>query len=138
MAALVPYDANIPQRRQSGGRPRPSICAPWPLRTRKHGESLVKAAAHEFRGEAEKAVLFLIRMTTEPLELLAELFDETTKGFGTDENALSSAVVRYHIVLHDIKPVYEKSMVRSCGIALPKEVSGDYGDLLLSVFDARD
>ncbi|KAI9917876.1 hypothetical protein PsorP6_012635 [Peronosclerospora sorghi] len=75
---------------------------------KKYGESLVEAAAHEFSGHAEKAVLFLIRMITEPIELLAELFESAMKGFGTDENALSSAVVRYHIVLRDIKPVYKK------------------------------
>ncbi|KAI9923277.1 hypothetical protein PsorP6_000701 [Peronosclerospora sorghi] len=86
---------------------------------KKYRESLVKAAAHEFRGHAEKAVLFLIRMITEPLELLAELFKSAMKGFGTDENALSSAVVRYHIVLRDIKPVYKRrSTVRSCASTL--------------------
>ncbi|KAE9269669.1 hypothetical protein PF008_g30804 [Phytophthora fragariae] len=29
------------------------------------------------------------------------------KGFSTDEKALSAAVVRYHLVLRDIKPVYK-------------------------------
>ncbi|KAI9910860.1 hypothetical protein PsorP6_010538 [Peronosclerospora sorghi] len=47
-------------------------------------------------------------MITEQLELLAELLKSAMKGFGTDKNALSSAVVRYHIVLRDIKPVYKK------------------------------
>ncbi|CAH0477564.1 unnamed protein product [Peronospora belbahrii] len=163
-AALVPYDANIHnaakveadvEKLYKSGRGKMgtdeegfvSVLAASPpehLRAvatayeKKHGESLVKAAAHEFRGEAEKAVLFLIRMTTEPLELLAELFDEATKGFGTDENALSSAVVRYHIVLRDIKPVYKKKYGKELRDCIAKEVSGDYGDLLLSVFDARD
>ncbi|KAI9917425.1 hypothetical protein PsorP6_012986 [Peronosclerospora sorghi] len=75
---------------------------------KKYGKSLVNAAAHEFSGHAEKAVLFLIRMITEPLELLADLFEKAMKGFNTDENALSSAVVRYYIVLRDIKRVYKK------------------------------
>ncbi|KAI9907604.1 hypothetical protein PsorP6_004687 [Peronosclerospora sorghi] len=46
---------------------------------KKYGESLVKAAAHEFSGHTEEAVLFLIRMITEPLELLAELFESAMK-----------------------------------------------------------
>ncbi|CEG44089.1 annexin family [Plasmopara halstedii] len=105
---------------------------------KKYSEPLVKAAAHEFTGNAEKAVLFLIRMVTEPLDLLAELFEESLKGFGTDENALSSAVVRYHIVLRDIKPVYKKKYGKELRERIAEEVSGDYGELLLSVFDARD
>ncbi|KAI9916385.1 hypothetical protein PsorP6_018108 [Peronosclerospora sorghi] len=77
-------------------------------------------------------------MITESLEMLAELFESAMKGFGTDENALSSAVVRYHIVLRDIKPVYNKKYGKELRERIAEEVSGDYGELLLSVFDARD
>ncbi|CAI5704891.1 unnamed protein product [Peronospora farinosa] len=77
-------------------------------------------------------------MITEPLELLAELFEEAMQGFGTDENALSSAVVRYHIVLRDIKPVYKKKYGKELRERIAEEVSGEYGELLLSIFDARD
>ena len=105
---------------------------------KKHEEPLVKAAAHEFRGNAEKAVLFLIRMITEPLELLAELFEDSMKSFGTNEDALSSAVVRYHIVLRDIKPVFKKKYGKELRERIAEEVSSNYGELLLSVFDARD
>ncbi|RMX63135.1 hypothetical protein DD238_006864 [Peronospora effusa] len=158
-AALVPYDANIHnaakveadvEKLYKAGRGRigtdeegfVSILVASPpehLRAvaaayeKKYEEPLTKAAAHEFRGEAEKAVLFLIRMVTEPLELLAELFEEAMQGFGTDENALSSAVVRYHIVLRDIKPYGKELRER-----IAEEVSGEYGELLLSIFDARD
>ncbi|CAI5700755.1 hypothetical protein KXD40_007145 [Peronospora effusa] len=163
-AALVPYDANIHnaakveadvEKLYKAGRGRigtdeegfVSILVASPpehLRAvaaayeKKYEEPLTKAAAHEFRGEAEKAVLFLIRMVTEPLELLAELFEEAMQGFGTDENALSSAVVRYHIVLRDIKPVYKKKYGKELRERIAEEVSGEYGELLLSIFDARD
>ncbi|KAI9917658.1 hypothetical protein PsorP6_013283 [Peronosclerospora sorghi] len=100
---------------------------------KKYGESLVKAAAHDFSCHAEKAVLFLIRMITEPLELLAELFESAMKGFNTDENALRSAVVRYYIVLRDIKPVYKKKYGKELRERIAEEVGGDYGELLLSV-----
>ncbi|KAE8970565.1 hypothetical protein PR002_g27082 [Phytophthora rubi] len=49
--------------------------------------SLVKAVAHEFSGDAEKAVLFLIRTVTEPLDHLAELFEAAMKNFGADEKS---------------------------------------------------
>ncbi|KAG2769024.1 hypothetical protein Pcac1_g19907 [Phytophthora cactorum] len=163
-AALVPYDANIHnaakveadvEKLYKTGRgkmgtdeegfvgvlvasPPEHMRAVAAAYEKKYEESLVKAAAHEFSGDAEKAVLFLIRMITEPLDLLAELFEEAMKGFGTDENALSSAVVRYHIVLRDIKPVYKKKFGKELRERIAEEVSGDYGELLLSVFDARD
>ncbi|KAG2769025.1 hypothetical protein JG687_00008843 [Phytophthora cactorum] len=163
-AALVPYDANIHnaakveadvEKLYKTGRgkmgtdeegfvgvlvasPPEHMRAVAAAYEKKYEESLVKAAAHEFSGDAEKAVLFLIRMITEPLDLLAELFEEAMKGFGTDENALSSAVVRYHIVLRDIKPVYKKKFGKELRERIAEEVSGDYGELLLSVFDARE
>lgn len=105
---------------------------------KKHGKPLAKAAEKEFRGDAEDALVFLIRMTVEPLELLAELFEQSMKGFGTDEDALSSAVVRYHIVLRDIKPAYKKKFGKELRDRIKDEVDGDYGQLLLQVFDARD
>ncbi|KAG2797358.1 hypothetical protein PC129_g23626, partial [Phytophthora cactorum] len=46
--------------------------------------------------------------------------------------------VRYHIVLRDIKPVYKKKFGKELRERIAEEVSGDYGELLLSVFDARD
>ncbi|KAI9918876.1 hypothetical protein PsorP6_011270 [Peronosclerospora sorghi] len=151
-AALVPYDPTIHnaakveadvEKLYKTGRGRMGTdeegfvgvlvsCPPEHLRVvaaayeKKYGESLVKAAAHEFSGHAEKAVLFLIRMITEPLEMLAELFESAMKGFGTDENALSSAVVRYHIVLRDIKPVYKKKYGKELRERIAEEVSGDY------------
>ncbi|KAF4035241.1 Annexin [Phytophthora infestans] len=143
-AALVPYDANIHNTAkveadvEKLGQSAEHLRAVAAAYEKKYEESLVKAAAHEFRGDSEKAVLFLIRMITEPLDLLAELFEEAMKGFGTDENALSSAVVRYHIVLRDIKPVYKKKFGKELRERIAEEVSGDYGELLLSVFDARD
>ncbi|EGZ11421.1 hypothetical protein PHYSODRAFT_260821 [Phytophthora sojae] len=163
-AALVPYDANIHnaarveadvEKLYKTGRGKMGTdeegfvsvlvaSPPEHLRNvaaayeKKYNESLDKAAAHEFSGDAEKAVLFLIRMITEPLDLLAELFESAMKGFGSDENALSSAVVRYHIVLRDIKPVYKKKYGKELRERIAEEVSGDYGELLLSVFDARD
>ncbi|KAG1695153.1 hypothetical protein DVH05_020794 [Phytophthora capsici] len=163
-AALVPYDANIHnaakvdadvEKLYKTGRGKMGTdeegfvgvlvaSPPEHLRNvaaayeKKYKEPLAKAAEHEFRGDSEKAVLFLIRMITEPLDLLAELFESAMKGFGTDEDALSCAVVRYHIVLRDIKPVYKKKYGKELRERIAEEVSGDYGELLLSVFDARD
>jgi hypothetical protein len=105
---------------------------------KKHGKPLAEAAKKEFRGDAEDALMFLIRMSVEPLEVLSELFEEAMKGFGTDEDALSSAIVRYHIVLRDVKPAYKKKFGKELRDRIKSEVDGEFGELLLQVFDARD
>ncbi|EGZ15193.1 hypothetical protein PHYSODRAFT_561117 [Phytophthora sojae] len=103
---------------------------------KKHKNDLVKAVKKEFGGDAEDALLFLVRMALEPLELLSELFEKTMKGFGTDEDALSAAVVRYHLVLQDIRAAYKKKFGKELRDRIHGEVSGDYRKLLLAVFDA--
>ncbi|KAG6616685.1 Annexin protein [Phytophthora cinnamomi] len=105
---------------------------------RKHKNDLVKAVKKEFGGDAEDALLFLVRMALEPLELLSELFEKTMKGFGTDEDALSAALVRYRVVLQDIRPAYRKKYGKELRDRIHGEVSGDYRRLLLAVFDAPD
>jgi hypothetical protein len=103
---------------------------------KQHKNDLIKAVKKEFGGDAEESLLFLVRMALEPLELLSELFEKTMKGFGTDEDALSAALVRYHAVLHDIRPVYKKKYGKELRDRIHGETSGDYRKLLLAVFDA--
>lgn len=103
---------------------------------KKHKNDLIKAVKKEFGGDAEAALLFLVRMALEPLELLSELFESTMKGFGTDEDGLSACVVRYHLVLNDIRPAYKKKYGKDLRDRINGEVSGDYGKLILAVFDA--
>ncbi|OWZ14469.1 Annexin protein [Phytophthora megakarya] len=102
----------------------------------KHKNDLVKAVKKEFGGDAQEALLFLVRMALEPLDLLSELFEKTMKGFGTDEDALSAALVRYHMVLHDIRPVYKRKYGKELRDRIHGEVSGDYRKLMLAVYDA--
>ncbi|KUF98694.1 ADP-ribosylation factor protein 8 [Phytophthora nicotianae] len=103
---------------------------------RKRKSDVVKAVKKEFSGDAEEALLFLVRMALEPLELISELFEKTMKGFGTDEDALSATLVRYHMILNDIRPVYKKKYGKELRDRIHGEVSGDYKKLLLAVFDA--
>ncbi|OWY91438.1 Annexin protein [Phytophthora megakarya] len=103
---------------------------------KKHKHDIIHAVKKEFSGDAEEALLFLVRMVLQPLELLSELFEKTMKGIGTDENALSAALVRFHLVLRDIEPVYKKTFGKHLRDRIEGEVSGDYGKLVLAVFDA--
>ncbi|TYZ63118.1 hypothetical protein PybrP1_008201 [[Pythium] brassicae (nom. inval.)] len=103
---------------------------------KKYNYTLIKAVEKEFNGDAERALLFAVRMVLEPLELLAEHFESTMKGFGTDEEGLSSDVVRYHIVLPQIKEAYKKKYKTELKDRIHGETSGDFRALLESLLDA--
>ncbi|KAK1942421.1 Annexin A13 [Phytophthora citrophthora] len=103
---------------------------------KKYNHGIAHAVKKEFGGDAEDALLFLVRMVLEPLVLLSEQFEGTMKGFGTDEKALSAALVRYHLVLRDIRPVYKKTYGKDLRDRIQGEVSGDYGKLVLAVYDS--
>lgn len=57
-------------------------------------------------------------------------------GMGTDETALSAAIVRYHPYLSNIKPVYEKKYGMSLHDRIQAEVGGEYQELLLQLLEA--
>lgn len=103
--------------------------------SKKYKSTLVQAIENEFSGEAKKALLFLVRMSLEPLEFLAEFFESTMKGFGTDEDSLSAAVVRYHCILPEIKEAYKKKYNKDLRERIHGEAGGEYRKLLLGVFD---
>lgn len=103
---------------------------------KKYNYTLIKAVEKEFGGDAEKALLFAVRQVLEPLELLAEYFEGTMKGFGTDEEGLSSAVVRYHIVLPQIKEAYKKAYGKDLKDRVHGETSGDFRALLEAILNA--
>lgn len=77
-----------------------------------------------------------MRLCLDPFHLIAEHFESTMKGLGTDEKALSAAVVRYQPWLAEIAQSYEGLYKRSLKERINGEVSGDYGKLLLALFDA--
>jgi hypothetical protein len=103
---------------------------------RKYNSSLKNAAEGEFTGDAERALVFHIRSILEPRELLADYFESTMKGLGTDEKSLSSALVRYHPYLNAFASNYEQAYKMSLKDRIKGETSGDYGELLLKVYDA--
>ncbi|KAG6602815.1 Annexin (Annexin) Family [Phytophthora cinnamomi] len=57
-------------------------------------------------------------------------------GFGTDENGLSAALVRCHLVKHDTRPAYKKAHGKELRDRIQGEVTSDYGKLMLAVFDS--
>ncbi|KAG6951298.1 hypothetical protein JG688_00013783, partial [Phytophthora aleatoria] len=99
--------------------------------------SIIKAIKGEFKGDTQTALLFHVRMVFEPFELLAELFESTMKGLGTDEYGLSAAVVRYHAMLPQIKTAYKKLYGKELSKRIRGDTSGEYRDLLLAIVDGQ-
>uniref|UniRef100_M4BXY7 Annexin n=1 Tax=Hyaloperonospora arabidopsidis (strain Emoy2) TaxID=559515 RepID=M4BXY7_HYAAE len=97
--------------------------------------SVIKAIKGEFRGDAQKTLLFYVRMATEPFEVVADLLENTMKGFGTDEYGLSAGVVRYCSMLPEIKIAYKKQYGKDLGVRIRKDTSGKYRDLLVAIVD---
>lgn len=104
---------------------------------KKYNYTVIKAVEKEFTGDAERALLFAVRMILEPLELLAEHFESTMKGFGTDEDGLSSDIVRYHIVLPQVKEAYKKLYKTELKDRIHGETSGDFRALLEMLLNAH-
>lgn len=102
----------------------------------KHEHGIVKAIKNEFSGTANTALVFYARLTLEPWVALAELFEASMKGLGTDESALSADCIRYHPYLNKIKAAYETQFKLSLRERIHGEATGKYQELLLHIVDA--
>lgn len=67
---------------------------------------------------------------------LANLFESTMAGFGTNEKALAATVIRYHPFLAEVGPVFEKLQGKSLKARIEEETSGEFGNLLVALLDA--
>ncbi|KAE9148420.1 hypothetical protein PF006_g6991 [Phytophthora fragariae] len=102
----------------------------------KYNNNIAKAVDKEFSGDAKKSLNYIVRSTIDPYPAIAEVFEKTMKGFGTDETGLSTALVRYQSVLPYVKAAYKKLYHEELRDRISGETSGDYKRLLLEVFDA--
>ena len=100
----------------------------------KHG--LVHAIESEFSGTSATALSFHVRLALDPWATLAELFSNAMDGIGTDESALSAAVIRYHPYLRKIKHSFENTNKISLRERVHSEAVGEYQDLILKIIDA--
>ncbi|KAF4150317.1 Annexin [Phytophthora infestans] len=102
----------------------------------KYNNNIAKAVDKEFSGDAKKSLNYLVRSTLDPYPAIAEVFEKTMKGFGTDETGLSTAIVRYQSILPYVKAAYRRLYHEELRDRISGETSGDYKKLLLAVFDA--
>ncbi|EEY59329.1 Annexin (Annexin) Family [Phytophthora infestans T30-4] len=104
----------------------------------KYNTGLVGAITAEFSGGAKHALLFLVRSVLEPVELLAQLFETTLTSAGKSAYGVSAWVVRYYRLLVRIRTVYMRLYGQELRTRIQSVASGEYGQLLLSVFDAAE
>ena len=104
--------------------------------SRKYGNTLEKAVKKELGGKTEDACLHAVGMILNPYETIAELFESTMKGLGTDEDGLTACVIRYQHVLPNVKEAYEKKYGKSLRDRIHGETSGQYRDLMIRLISA--
>ena len=103
----------------------------------KHGNTVGKAIKKEFGGKVEDAFLFHYGMIIKPYDTIAELFESTMKGIGTDELGLAACMARYQHVLPEVKVAYEKQYGKSLRDRVHGETSGKFRQLLLMMLNAN-
>uniref|UniRef100_M4BHK9 Annexin n=1 Tax=Hyaloperonospora arabidopsidis (strain Emoy2) TaxID=559515 RepID=M4BHK9_HYAAE len=101
----------------------------------KYEHDLIHAIEKEFSGSDCAALSFFVRLNLNAWPFLAEHIEGTMAGVGTDETALSAAIVRYHPYLSNIKAAYEKKYETSLRDRIEAEVGGEYQGLLLQLLD---
>lgn len=105
---------------------------------KKYGYTLDTALKKELGGKTEDASVFAVNMSLKPYEAIAQLFESTMKGFGTDEEGLSYCIVRYHHVLSSVCEAYEKKYDAQLRDRIHGETSGKYRDLLLTMMKSSN
>jgi hypothetical protein len=102
----------------------------------KYKHDIIKVIKMKFTGTAENALVFYVRLSIEPWVMLAEYYENTMKGIGTDEEGLSGAVIRYHSYLCKIQPLYEKIYKQTLRSRIIGDTSKDYQSLLVKLIEA--
>ncbi|KAL3662513.1 hypothetical protein V7S43_012368 [Phytophthora oleae] len=100
---------------------------------KKYVSDLEEAVRGEFSGYATEALVFYVRLALEPDAVIADHFERTMKGLGTDEKGLSAAVIRYHWMQPRVEKLYEKLHGRSLEERIRTDTDANYGDLLVTL-----
>mmetsp|Transcript_19263 Transcript_19263/g.31138 ORF Transcript_19263/g.31138 Transcript_19263/m.31138 type:complete len:335 (-) Transcript_19263:186-1190(-) len=91
------------------------------------------ALKKELRGKTEDAALFTLGMKLRPYITAAKLIKSTCAGMGTDELGLSSAILRYQLILPQVMMEHIKLFDENIGDMVSSETSGDFKQLLLEM-----
>ncbi|ETV97655.1 hypothetical protein H310_09546 [Aphanomyces invadans] len=101
----------------------------------KHNHGLIVAIEKEFSGDAERALKFHVQIQLNTVEAIADQFEKTMKGLGTDEYGLTAALIRYSSILPQVAQVYKAKHGKHLRERIHGETSGDFQKLLMIVYD---
>ncbi|TYZ69021.1 hypothetical protein PybrP1_006505 [[Pythium] brassicae (nom. inval.)] len=97
----------------------------------RHNHGLARVIENEFSGSSARALAFHVNVGLDPWNTLADLIHDAMDGIGTNETALSAAIVRYHPYMHKIQLAYEHKNKTSLRDRVRGDTSGPYQELLL-------
>jgi len=101
---------------------------------KKYDHTVEKAVKKEFSGDIEKNLLKLVASIRNRAEYIADLFEKSMKGLGTDDKRLIRLAVRHRApyVIGPIKQAYQAKYGKSLAKRIKGDTSGDYCKLLLA------
>jgi len=99
----------------------------------KYGYSLSKAIEKELDGLDQDAAIYHLNMKLKPFETMAGQIKKACAGFGSDEFALTSHIIRFHQVLSDVNVAHEEMYEKTIIDRIESEVGGDYQKLLSTI-----
>jgi hypothetical protein len=101
---------------------------------KKYEHSIEKAISKEFSGDVKKTLTYLVLSIKNKAEYIADLFEKSMKGVGTNDNKLIRLAVRHRseYVITPIKEAYLNKYGRTLAKRIKGDTSGDYCKLLLA------
>lgn len=110
----------------------PHLQAVFQQYEQRYGTPFEKVIKKEFSGKLENALLILVKAYRNYYLFVAELFEESMAGLGTNDEMLIRLIVRYRAPRHmsSIKRAFETRYRKALASRVSSEVSGNYGDLL--------
>lgn len=101
----------------------------------KYGYSLSKAIEKELDGLIQEAAIYHLNMKLKPFETMAGQIKKACAGFGSDEFALTSHIIRFQQVLSDVNAAHEEMYEKTIVDRIESEVGGDYLKLLRTIVE---
>lgn len=99
----------------------------------KYGYTLAKAMEKELSGDAKDAAIFTVNMRLKPYEAIAGIIKAACRGLGTDEDLLTTCIIRYQDLMGHVNFAHEELYGKSVHDRVRSEVSGDYKKVLLAL-----
>jgi hypothetical protein len=100
-----------------------------------YGYTLIKAMEKELGGKSEDAAIFALKMRFKPYDAVAGIIKKACAGIGTDEDLLTSCIVRYQDLMAHVNLAHEELYGKSVHDRVRSECGGQYKEVLLALLN---